>query len=196
MWHYIVVFFAALVVDIIPFVGPPAWTVMVLLQTVFDLDVVGVLLFGVVGSTVGRYLYSLYIPYLSDRLLKQQKSEDIQYIGQRLDSRSWKVQFFVFLYTLLPLPSTPLFTAAGIAKIRPVHVLPAFFMGKLIIDAIMVKTGDYAAKNMSAFSLELFSWKSMSGTLLGIVLLLIFLFIDWRILLQDKKFRVRLNIWK
>jgi membrane protein DedA with SNARE-associated domain len=196
MWYYIVVFLAALLVDIIPFIGPPAWTVMVLLQATLGLDVVGVLLFGVVGSTVGRYLYSLYIPFLSDKLLTKQKSEDIQFIGQQLETNSWRVQFFVFLYTLLPLPSTPLFTAAGIAKIRPIHVLPSFFIGKLIIDAVMLLTGNYAVKNAAAFSDGILSWKSMSGTIIGVVVVLIFLFIDWRMLLQEKKFRLKFDIWR
>jgi membrane protein DedA with SNARE-associated domain len=196
MWYYILVFLSALLVDIIPFAGPPAWTVMVLLQTVYDLDIFAVLIYGVTGSTVGRYLYSLYIPYLSERILKKQKNDDIQYIGMKLGENSWKIQVFVFLYTLMPLPSTPLFTAAGIARIKPLHVLPAFFAGKFIIDAVMVLTGDYAAKNVAAFSEGLFSWQSISGTLTGVILVLVFLFIDWRMLLQYRKFKVKFNIWK
>ena len=127
---YILVFIAALAVDLIPFFGPPAWTVMVFLQVRYGLDIWLVLIVGVVGSAIGRYLYSLYIPYFSSRLLKEQKNEDMIYIGSHLNENNWKVQVFVLLYTVLPLPSTPLFTAAGISRINTLAIIPAFLVGK------------------------------------------------------------------
>jgi membrane protein YqaA with SNARE-associated domain len=196
MWPYIAVFFASAVVDLVPFFGPPAWTVMVLLQWRYDLDIWWVLFMGVPGSTLGRYLYSQYIPYLSDKILSKQKSEDIRFIGERIGHKGWQVQAFVLLYTLMPLPSTPLFTAAGIAKIRPLQILPAFFVGKFTSDAIMVFTGDYAVKNAADIAVGAISWKSIAGTLVGFIPFFLFLFIDWRLFLQEKKLRLKFNIWK
>jgi membrane protein DedA with SNARE-associated domain len=196
MGYYILVFFASVGVDLVPFIGPPAWTVMVFLQLKFGLDIWYVLIAGVTGSTVGRYLYSLYIPLLSNKVITEEKNRDIRFIGERLGHDGWKVQAFVFLYTLMPLPSTPLFTAAGMARIRPLHILFAFFSGKFISDLIMVFTGDYAAKNVEALSSGLYSWKSISGTLIGVIILLLFLFVDWRLLLTEKKFRLQFKIWK
>ena len=48
---------------------------------------------------------------------------------------------------------------------------------------LMVLAGDYAARNAQAVAQGFLSWKTVSGTLLGIVLVAIFLFIDWRKLL-------------
>ena len=56
---------------------------------------------------------------------------------------------FIFLYTLTPLPTTALFTAAGMARVNPWHILPPFFCGRLITDGVMVYTGKYAAGNVS-----------------------------------------------
>lgn len=61
---------------------------------------------------------------------------------------------------------------------------------------IMVFTGDYAAHNAEALAKGFFTWKTITGTVLGIILVCIFLFIDWRMLLQQKKFRLNFNIWK
>src|SRR5438105_1211943 len=61
MQFYLLVFVASLIVDIIPFIGPPAWTVMVFLQLKFHLNIWWVLLAGVSGSTIGRYILTLYI---------------------------------------------------------------------------------------------------------------------------------------
>ncbi len=196
MWYYFIVFIAAFIVDLVPFFGPPAWTVMVFFQIRYDLNIWIVLVIGVAGSTLGRYVLSLYIPVLSAKVIKTKKNEDIQFIGQKLAKNGWEVQLFVLLYTLMPLPSTPLFTAAGMAKIKPMHIIPAFIAGKFTSDLIMVLTGSYAVKNATAIANGFLSWQTISGTMLGVIIICIFLFIDWHKLLQEKKFRLNFNIWK
>ncbi len=96
----------------------------------------------------------------------------------------------------MPLPSTPLFTASGMARVNAWNVIPSFLIGKFISDALMVFAGDYFAHNAETIATGIISWKSISGTVIGLVLILLFLFIDWRTLLKDKKFRLRFNIWK
>lgn len=196
MQVYFLVFIAALLVDVIPFVGPPAWTVMVFFQMRYNLDIWTVLAFGVPGSAVGRYLYSRYVPYLSHKFIKHEKNEDVRFIGSRLNHNKWKTRAFVVLYTLMPLPSTPLFTAAGMARVNAINIIPSFLIGKYISDAIMVFAGDYFAKNAGSIVSGMLSWKTISGTLLGLALILTFLFIDWRTLLMEKKLRLHFNIWK
>jgi len=196
MWPYILVFTSSFLVDLLPFFGPPAWTVMVYLQIKYGLNIWLVLVAGVSGSTLGRYMLYLYIPYLSEKLIKTQKNKDIQFIGNKLNNNGWRVQLFVLLYTLLPLPSTPLFTASGMARIKAINVIPAFLAGKFTSDMIMVFTGDYFARNAVAISNGFINWKTVSGSIVGLVLIAVFLFIDWRLLLQEKKFRLNFNIWK
>ena len=96
----------------------------------------------------------------------------------------------------MPLPSTPLFTAAGMANIRTIRIIPAFLIGKFVSDMAMVLAGDYAARNAAEMAEGFLTWKTVSGTALGIVLVFVFLFIDWRSLIQDRKFRLSFNIWK
>lgn len=96
----------------------------------------------------------------------------------------------------MPLPSTPLFTAAGIAKIKSMHIIPAFFTGKFISDMFMVFTGDYVAHNAGSIAGGFLSWQSITGTLFGIILLCLVMFINWRKLLQEKKFSLNFNILK
>lgn len=193
---YIIVFIASLLVDIVPLIGPPAWTVMVFFQARYHLDIWMVLIVGVTGSAIGRYLYSSYVPFLSKKFIKNDKNEDLHFIGAKLSGNGWKIHLFVLLYTLMPLPSTPLFTAAGVARVRTLHIIPAFFVGKFMSDALMVITGDYVVNNVESISRTMLSWKTLLGTILGIVLICIFLFIDWRKLLIEKKFRIHFKIWK
>ena len=193
---YLLVFITALLVDVVPFIGPPAWTVMVFFQVKYGLSIWFVLVVGVLGSAVGRYLYSCYIHRFSNYLIKPEKNNDLYFIGGKLANSGWKVQLFVLLYTLMPLPSTPLFTAAGVARMRTLTLIPSFFVGKFLSDAIMVVTGDYVAHNVVSITGGLLSWKALLGTIFGIVIILLFLFINWRKLLQEKKFRISFNIWK
>ena len=194
--YYLIVFVLSLMVDIIPFIGPPAWTVMAFCQIKFGLDVWWVLIAGVIGSCAGRYILAMYMPWLSAKMINQQKDEDLQYLGQKLGGNKWQVQLFVLLYTLIPVPTTPLFTAIGMARISPSHIITSFFVGKFISDALMVHAGKFAAENMASVLNGLLSWKTITGSVAGVLLILFFLFTDWRYLLEKKRFRFNFRIWK
>ncbi len=196
MWMYGIVFLASFLVDVLPFIGLPAWTVMVFLQIKFDLDIWWVLAVGVTGSTLGRYLLHLYIPHVSSKILKPKKNKDFQFLGKKFDNNIWKSQLFVLLYTLTPLPTTPLFTATGMARLNPLYIIPTFFIGKFTSDAIMVIGGKYAAENVASLTQGLLSWKTISGILVGLILLFALLFVDWRTLFEKNKFTLKFRIWK
>jgi membrane protein YqaA with SNARE-associated domain len=193
---YFLVFICSLLVDLLPFFGPPAWIVMVFFQMKYGLNIWSVLAAGVAGSVIGRYILSLYMPYLSDRFINAQKKIDIEFIGKKISDSSWKVQVFVVLYSLVPLPTTPLFTAAGIAKVKPLYFVPAFIVGKFTSDMIMVLSGDYAAKNIVSITEGMLSWKSVAGAGVGIFMILAFLGIDWRTLIMHNRLKLNFNIWK
>src|SRR5512140_168243 len=195
-WHYLLVFVGALIVDVSPFPLPPAFTVMILLQTVFDLEIWLVIVVGVAGSILGRYVLTLYIPRLSGRYLKRAKNEDAEFLGKKLEKKGWKSHVLVLVYSLLPLPTTPLFLAAGMAKLKPWHILPGFIVGKLISDTIAVLTGKYAAENTQGLLRGMVSWKSIAGFVVGLLLVFVFVFVDWRALIQQKKFALTFTIWK
>src|SRR3954469_17266271 len=119
-WQYLLVFLGSMAVDIVPVPLPPAFTVMILLQIVFNLNIWAVITIGVVGSVAGRYILTLYIPKISSKLFKQSKEEDVEFLGDQMKANRWKGQLVVLVYSLLPLPTTPLFIAGGMAKMRPI----------------------------------------------------------------------------
>ncbi|MEO7984471.1 MAG: hypothetical protein ABI688_10355 [Bacteroidota bacterium] len=197
MWpEFVLVFIAAMAVDITPLPLPPAFTVMILLQVCFHLSIWPVILVGVAGSITGRYILTLYIAGISGRIFKPAKTEDIAFLGNKMKRRKWKSQLFILFYTLMPLPSTPLFMAAGIAKLKPSIIIPAFLIGKFSSDSVAVFMGNYATQNMHSLLNGLLSWKSMLGLLIGLAFIFGLLFINWQALLVDKKFRLKFDIWK
>ncbi|HEX7900187.1 MAG TPA: hypothetical protein VF950_20635 [Planctomycetota bacterium] len=195
-WHYLLVFAGTFLVDVVPVPLPPAFTVMVLLQLTFDLNLWIVIAVGVVGSVAGRYLLSAYIPSVSGKLFKPAKNEDVRYLGRRMDAKGWRGQLFILVYSLMPLPTTPLFIAGGMARLKPRHIIPPFAVGKLISDTAAVLLGKVAVGNIQELVEGMLSWRSLVGLAAGLFLLFALLFVDWRALLQRGRFQLKFAIWK
>lgn len=195
-WHYCLVFLGALLFDIVPFPFLPAFTIMIFLQLFFDLDLWVCIWIGVAGSVLGRYILTLYIPYISTAYFKPSKNEDIIFLGQKLKEKGWKSQLVILAYSLLPLPTTPLFVAAGISRIGPLYIIPAFFVGKFTSDTVALSMGKFASENINSLEDNIISWQSISGLILSLLLLCALLFIDWRTLIQQKKFLFDFRIFK
>lgn len=196
MWlQYLLVLVGAFLFDVVPIPFPPACTIMIFLQIQFNLNVWWVIIIGVIGSILGRYILTLYIPLISGKIFKQSKNEDIQFLGKKMQEKGWKSQAIIIAYSLLPLPTTPLFLAAGMAKIKPIYIIPAFFVGKFTSDAIMLHLGKYALQNAHSIMQNAFSFKSIASFVFGLVLLGLILFVDWRTLIQKKKLEFHFKIF-
>ena len=196
MWAYLLVFFAALAVDTIPVFAPPAWILLVFLLVKFKLNPWLTVVIGVTGSTIGRYLLTRYVPRISSRLVNRREDMNLRYIGTRIGKAKWSSAVFVFLYTLTPLSTTALFTAVAMARIRPWHILVPFFFGRLITDGVLVFSGKYASASLADLIHGQANWKTVLTLVAGIVVISLFLFIDWRRLLEHKKLRFRFKILK
>ena len=190
------VFLGALLFDIVPFPFPPAFTIMMFFQIIFELNVWLVIFIGVAGSVLGRYILLLYAPILATRYLKESKNNNIQFLGAKMKENKWKGQAIVLAYSLLPLPTTPLFLGAGISKLSPIYIIPAFIIGKFTSDTIAIHLGKYASENIEGIIENSFSWQSVAGLILSLLLLFCLLFIDWRKLVQTNKLVINYRIWK
>lgn len=195
-WQYLLVFAGAFLFDVVPFPFPPAFSVMVPLQIAFGLNVWWVIVIGVAGSILGRYLLALYIPLLADKIFKAKKNREVQFLGQKMKEKGWKSQVVILAYSLLPLPTTPLFLAGGMARIRPMQIIPAFFVGKFISDAVVIHMGKFAYDNFDGMVSAALSWKSIGSLVLGLLMICALLFIDWFALLEKKKLTLNFRIWK
>lgn len=186
-WHYLLVFLGALLFDIVPFPFAPAFTIMVFLQILFDLNVWAVIFIGVLGSVLGRFILLLYAPLLANKFLKASKNDDIKFLGDKMNENKWKGVLVVLAYSLLPLPTTPLFLGAGISKIKPVYIIIPFLIGKFTSDSIALHLGKFAAQNQQSIIDNIFSWQSIFSFSLGFIMLFCLFFVDWRILIQTRR---------
>ena len=186
-WHYLLVFLGAVLFDIVPFPFAPAFTVMVFLQILFDLNVWAVTVIGVLGSVLGRYILLLYAPLMANKYLKASRNEDIKFLGDKMNDNKWKGFLVVLSYSLLPLPTTPLFFVAVISKIKPIYIIIPFLIGKFTSDSIALHIGKFAVENQQDIIDNMFSWQSIATFILGFFMLFCLFFINWRALIQTKK---------
>ena len=193
-WHYLLVFLGTILFDIVPFPFPPAFTIMVFLQILFDLNVWAVIVIGVLGSVLGRFILLLYAPLLANKYLKESKNNDIKFLGDKMNENKWKGVLVVIAYSLLPLPTTPLFLGAGISKIKPIYIIIPFLVGKFTSDSIALHLGKFAAENQQSIIDNIFSWQSIASFTLGFVMLFCLFFINWRTLIHTKKLKFDFKI--
>src|SRR4026208_224239 len=176
--------------------APPAWTVMAFAIVKYRLNPWIVLAIGVPASALGRYLFSLYRPKCSDKDPARRKKEDLNYVGKNLRGHMWQTFVFVLGYTLSPLSTTALFTAAGMSKGPGWHLLPPLPAGQFISDAMMVKAGEYAAGDLKDMLHGVFSAKNIIIAAITLVLTAAFLFVDWYSLLVKKKLTFNFSVFK
>ncbi len=196
MWPYFAIFLACFGGDSLPIIGPPVWTIMVFMQVKFELNPWLVLLVGVPGSVLGRYVLSLYSTRFLGKYIVQCKRDEMEFVGRKLNGSLWKIWPFLLLYSLLPLSTSALFFAAGLSRIKPIQILPPFFVGKFVSNAVMLFTSGYALHQVTQTGFEFFSLKSLLFIAVSLVVIGVLLFLDWRRVLEHRQLRFNFHIWR
>jgi membrane protein YqaA with SNARE-associated domain len=193
---YVAAFAAALLVDTVPVFAPPAWTILAFIIVKWKPNPWGIIAAGAIGSVIGRYILTLYMPRLSARLFRRWESDNLAFLGKRLGGRFWQANMFVMAYAISPLSTTALFTAAGMARVNPWNILPGFAIGKFLGDAWVVFTAKVTAEEATDLLHGKVSWQTGLTAAAGLLLISGVLFIDWRELLGRKKLRLKFAILK
>lgn len=193
---YFAAFGAALLVDTIPVFAPPAWTILAFMIITWQLNPWAIIAVGAIGSVIGRYILTLYMPRVSAKIFRPKENDNISFLGKKLGGRFWHANIFVMLYAISPLSTTALFTAAGMAHVNPWNVLPGFAIGKFLGDAWVILTAKVTADQAIGLMHGQVSWPTALTAGLGLLLISGVLFIDWRELLGRKKLRLNFAIWK
>ncbi len=170
---------------------------MFLLMVKFDLNPWIVAFVGTCGTTLGRLIYStVIVRWIGKTAIGKIKRADLDFLGQKLSGKKSGVMAFVFLYSTLPLSTTPLFTASGLARVSPFIMIPPFFLGNLIGDAVVLVSGQTAVHSMKDIYQGSLDPKNILLLIAGLGFILVVLFIDWRELLNEKKLKLRIKFWR
>jgi hypothetical protein len=78
---YLAAFAAALLVDTIPVFAPPAWIVLAFMIINWNLNPWGIIASGALGSVIGRYILTLYMPHVSAKIFRRSENANISFPG-------------------------------------------------------------------------------------------------------------------
>jgi membrane protein YqaA with SNARE-associated domain len=193
---YLAAFVSALLVDTVPVFAPPAWTILAFLIVRWNPNPWGIIAAGAIGSVIGRYVLTLYMPHVSARIFRRWENANLSFLGKKLGGRFWHANTFVMLYAISPLSTTALFTAAGMAHVNAWNILPGFAIGKFFGDAWVLFTAKVTADEAVDLLHGKVSWQTGVTAAAGLLLISGVLFIDWRELFGRKKLRLNFAIWK
>ena len=193
---YLAAFVSALLVDTVPVFAPPAWTILAFIIVKWRPNPWGIIAAGAIGSVIGRYILTLYMPHVSGKIFRRWENANLSFLGKKLGGRFWRANTFVMLYAISPLSTTALFTAAGMAQVNPLNILPGFAIGKFLGDAWVLFTAKVTADQATDLLHGKVSWQTGLTAAAGLLLISGVLFIDWRELFGRKKLRLNFAIWK
>ena len=86
---YLAAFAAALLVDTIPVFAPPALTILAFMIIKWNLNPWGIIATGALGSVIGRYILTLYMPHVSTKIFRRSEIDNISFLGKELGGRFW-----------------------------------------------------------------------------------------------------------
>ncbi len=183
-------------VNAAPLLMPPTWIV---LSTFYALDPtfdpIWLALVGATGATIGRFILKR-ISHLFRRIMGSQQKNNLDIIGNFLNKRKFGYVLTSFVFAATPLPSNMLFVAYGLMRAKSIGLYIGFWIGRVISYYIMVSISQVVLLPF----LELFE-NRLIGILiadaLGIGVVIFFTFIDWGLLLTQRKFKLnKPNFWR
>lgn len=169
----------AFVINVIPAFMPPTWAVLAVFHVTSDAPLLVLTVGGAFFSALGRMLLAVGASRLR-YILPESDVRNATALGDFANRhRAWRM-VLVFLYCLAPIPSNPIFIAAGIGRVPLLPVTVAFFLSRAIADTFWVWTaGAVAESSRSVFVKNMTSWQSVAFQMAALALVVLALRLPW-----------------
>ncbi|MEM1678095.1 MAG: VTT domain-containing protein [Ignisphaera sp.] len=120
----------------------PYTYILFLMATVYELNPIIVSLGGALGSTLGESIAWLLGRASSSVLQNTKYFQRIEVILRFTKSRSsMALPLLAFVFALTPLPDKILFLPLGMLRYNLLKILPATFMGKMVMNIMVIAIG-------------------------------------------------------
>jgi hypothetical protein len=159
---FLIAMVVVFLINLSPGFMPSTWMVLAFFYIQFDLPLVPLAICGALVSGLGRFCLANGSSWFTDHFMTGKK-DDLQSLGDYLERKHGLVAGFVFVYSLLPLPTTNLFLAAGMTRVNLAYVLGGFYAARLPADLFWIWTTNATFQSLD----EVFA---RSGNLIAIVL--------------------------
>ena len=169
----------AFVINVVPAFMPPTWSVLAVFHVTSNVPLLPLTIGGAAFSALGRMVLALGSRRLGG-LLPEGDRRNAAALGKFVTRhRAWR-DVIVFLYCLAPLPSNPIFIAAGVGRVPLLPVTVAFFASRAIADTFWVWVfGAVSSSTGGVFANQLKSWQSIVLQVAALVSVVLVFRLPW-----------------
>ena len=185
-YTYPFVFFIIFVISVIPILTPPTWIVIVSAYSLNDqLNPILLSMIGASAAIAGR-LILLQLSTVGRKAINDHRKNSLDRFRKYLEKKRYGYLIGTLLFALLPLPSNMLFISYGLMKAKSIGIVLGFWLGRFLAYFIMINLSQYFFNSykdiLNADTLSL-----IFIDIVGILMTLFMLLIDWNTLLSDHK---------
>ncbi len=187
---YLILFLVAAGFAMIPLPLFPSWIVVAYLVVEFDLRLWLAIFIGALGTTVGRVILVAVSRVAGHRMLGRWSQDNLDYLHKRIEGAAGDLGIAVLLGASPP-PAGVLFILAGLMRVQLWLVAASVFVGRTIGYWISVGGTSLAAEPLANRLRDVVGpWSVALAVLIIAGVLVLALRIDYRALLEDRKFRL------
>ncbi len=187
---YLILFLVAAGFAMIPLPLFPSWIVVAYLVVEFDLRLWLAIFIGALGTTVGRVILVAVSRVAGHRMLGRWSQDNLDYLHKRIEGAAGDLGIAVLLGASPP-PAGVLFILAGLMRVQLWLVAVSVFIGRTIGYWISVGGTSLAAEPLANQLRDVVGpWSVALAVLIIAGVLVLALRIDYRALLEDRKFRL------
>jgi membrane protein YqaA with SNARE-associated domain len=185
-YTYPFVFFFIFVLSIIPILTPPTWIVVVSAYSLDDqLNPILLSAIGATAAIAGR-LILLQLSTIGRKVINDHRKSSLEKLRKYLEKTRYGYMIGTLLFALAPLPSNMLFISYGLMNAKSLGIVAGFWIGRFVVYMVMINLSkyfvDYFKKILNSDILSLFIID-----MIGIIMTLFMLIIDWNILFSERK---------
>jgi membrane protein DedA with SNARE-associated domain len=185
-YTYPFVFLIIFVLSVIPILTPPTWIVVV---SAYSLnDQLNPLLLSIIGATAaiaGRLLL-LQLSTFGRKTINDQRKSSLEKLRKYLERTRYGYFIGTLLFALLPLPSNMLFISYGLINAKSISIIVGFWLGRFLVYIIMIYVSYYFFNSFKEMlNSDIHTLILMN--IVGILMTLFMLLIDWNILFSEHK---------
>ncbi|MFA5968000.1 MAG: hypothetical protein WC816_01930 [Sphingomonas sp.] len=180
MMEYAVLFAIVLGINLMPALGPPTWSVIVIYELHTHIPLVALVLISALAAASGRLLLALGFRYLRG-YVPARTMQNLVAAGELVEHRKRGAVLALGLFALSPVPSAQLFEAAGLMGVRLLKFTTVFFLGRVVSYSIYGATATRIAATSvgDAFQRALVNPVGIAIEVGMIALLMVLAQIDW-----------------
>lgn len=185
-YTYPFVFFIIFVISIIPILTPPTWIVIVSAYSLNDqLNPILLSMIGASAAIAGR-LILLQLSTVGRKAIDDNRKNSLDKFRKYLEKTRYGYLIGTLLFAILPLPSNMLFISYGLMKAKSIGIVVGFWLGRFVAYIIMINLSQYFFYSLKEYiNSDILSLIFID--ILGILMTLLMLLIDWNILLSNHK---------